>query len=132
MMLPTTFNQTPYQLGNLKPKQVSFLQHLYDAGHNTNGDVVFKRNYLKTVANINGIAWAPAWIVKDVSRITDRGMYAIPELNELMNKIAHATAVSPGHETDGDALADSVDDDAYAVSDDMGHHTVSDDMITVS
>ena len=122
-MLPTTFNQTPYLLGNLKPKQVSFLQHLYDAGHNTEGDVVFKRNYLKTVANINGISWAPAWIVKDVSRVTDRGMYAVPELNELMNKIAHATAVSPGHGNDGDDLSDS----AY-VEDDMGHHNVSDDM----
>ena len=132
MMLPTTFNQTPYLLGNLKPKQVSFLQHLYDAGHNTEGDVVFKRNYLKTVANLNGIEWAPAWIVKDVSRVTDRGMYAVPELNELMNQIAHATAVSPGHGNDGDDLADSVDDDTYAVSDDMGHHTVSDDMVVVS
>ena len=110
-MLPTTFNQTPYQLGNLKPKQVAFLQHLYDAGHNTNGDVVFKRNYLKTVANLNGISWAPAWIVKDVSRVTDRGMYAVPELNELIAQNAPV-----------------VDEDTYAVSDDMGEHTVSDDM----
>ena len=133
MMLPTTFNQTPYQLGNLKPKQVAFLQHLYDAGHNTNGDVVFKRNYLKTVANINGIAWAPAWIVKDVSRITDRGMYAIPELNQLMalavaNDTPVVDDVSPGHGNDGDDLSDS----AYDVEDDMGDHVVQDDMIVVS
>ena len=136
MMLPTTFNQTPYQLGNLKPKQVAFLQHLYDAGHNTNGDVVFKRNYLKTVANLNGIEWAPAWIVKDVSRVTDRGMYAVPELNELMAlAVANDTPVvdvSPGHGNDGDDLADSVESDTYTVSNDMGHHTVQDDMITVS
>ena len=136
MMLPTTFNQTPYLLGNLKPKQVSFLQHLYDAGHNTNGDVVFKRNYLKTVANLNGIEWAPAWIVKDVSRVTDRGMYAVPELNELMAlAVANDTPVvdvSPGHGSDGDDLSDSVDADTYTVSDDMGEHTVSDDMIVVS
>ena len=114
MMLPTTFNQTPYQLGNLKPKQVAFLQHLYDAGHNTDGDVVFKRNYLKTVANTNGISWAPAWIVKDVSRVTDRGMYAVPELNELI------------------ALACTPVPDTYTVSEDVGQHTVSDDMVTVS
>jgi len=115
MMLPTTFNQTPYQLGNLKPKQVAFLQHLYDAGHNTNGDVVFKRNYLKTVANTNGISWAPAWIVKDVSRVTDRGMYAVPELNELIAQNAPV-----------------VDEDTYTVSDDVGQHTVSDDMVTAT
>ena len=109
------------------------MQHLYDAGHNTNGDVVFKRNYLKTVANINGIAWAPAWIVKDVSRITDRGMYAIPELNQLMalavaNDTPVVDDVSPGHGNDGDDLSDS----AYDVEDDMGDHVVQDDMITVS
>lgn len=115
MMLPTNFNQTPYLLGNLKPKQVAFLQHLYDAGHNTDGDVVFKRNYLKTVANTNGISWAPAWIVKDVSRVTDRGMYAVPELNEL---IAQKAPV--------------VDEDTYTVSDDVGEHTVSDDMVTAT
>jgi len=131
MMLPTTFNQTPYQLGNLKPKQVAFLQHLYDAGHNTEGDVVFKRNYLKTVANTNGIAWAPAWIVKDVSRVTDRGMYAVPELNQLIaeHTATTATNVSPGHGTEGDNLSDSTDDDTYTVEDDMGQHSVSDDMV---
>mgnify|MGYP000421489929 CR=1 FL=1 len=138
MMLPTTFNQTPYQLGNLKPKQVSFLQHLYDAGHNTNGDVVFKRNYLKTVANLNGISWAPAWIVKDVSRVTDRGMYAVPELNELIalavaNDTPVVEDVSPGHETDGDSLADTNEtyapDVTHVVTDDMGEHTVSDDVL---
>ncbi len=113
MMLPTTFNQTPYKMGNLKPKQVMFLQHLYNAGHTTDGDVVFKRNYLKTVANLNGISWAPAWIVKDVSRVTDRGMYAVPELNEYIAGVSEPT--------------DTIED-VHEVSDDMGNHTVSDDV----
>ena len=81
MKLPNNFDTTPFVLSNLKTRQRAFVQHLYDAGHDTIGDIVFKRNYLKSVANINGIAWAPAWIVKDVSRVTARGMYAVPELD---------------------------------------------------
>ena len=84
MKLPHGFDSTPYKLSNLKTKQRAFVQHLYDAGHTTTGDIVFKRNYLKTIANTNGVGWAPAWIVKDVSRVTTRGLYAVPELNELI------------------------------------------------
>jgi len=140
MILPTTFDQSPYKLGKLKPRQVAFLQHLYDAGHTTQGDVLFKRNYLKSVANTNGIAWAPAWIVKDVSRVPTRGMYAVPELNELIalavaNDTPVVEDVSPGHETDGDSLADTNEtyapDVTHVVTDDMGEHIVSDDMLHV-
>ena len=117
MMLPNGFDSTPYKLSNLKTKQRAFVQHLYDAGHTTTGDIVFKRNYLKTIANTNGAGWAPAWIVKDVSRVTTRGMYAVPELNEL---IASLTAVAT---TDvGSEMADAVHDDmdeTIEVSDDM-------------
>jgi len=39
----------------------------------------------------------PNWIVKDLSRRVGRGVYSIPEVYN----------VSPGHETDGDSLADT-------------------------
>ena len=122
MMLPNGFDSTPYKLSNLKTKQRAFVQHLYDAGHTTSGDIVFKRNYLKTIANTNGSAWAPAWIVKDVSRVTTRGLYAVPELNEL---IAGA-ATTVVEETDAE-MADAVHDDmdeTITVSDDMMASTV--------
>jgi len=128
MKLPHGFDSTPYKLSNLKTKQMAFVQHLYDAGHTTSGDIVFKRNYLKTVANTNGISWAPAWIVKDVSRVTNRGMYAVPELNELIALNAPVVDdVSPGHGHEGDDLADAVHDDldeTITVSDDMPVSTV--------
>jgi len=120
MMLPNGFDSTPYKLSNLKTKQRAFVQHLYDAGHTTSGDIVFKRNYLKTVANTNGVEWAPAWIVKDVSRVTTRGMYAVPELNELIAENA------PVVEDDAE-MADAVHDDmdeTITVSDDMMASTV--------
>ena len=128
MMLPNNFDTTPFVLSNLKTKQRAFVQHLYDAGHTTSGDIVFKRNYLKTIANTNGISWAPAWIVKDVSRVTNRGMYAVPELNELIALNAPVVDdVSPGHGHEGDDLADAVHDDldeTITVSDDMPVSTV--------
>jgi len=120
MKLPNTFDTTPFVLSNLKTKQRAFVQHLYDAGHTTSGDIVFKRNYLKTVANTNGVEWAPAWIVKDVSRVTTRGMYAVPELNELIAENA------PVVEDDAE-MADAVHDDmdeTITVSDDMMASTV--------
>ena len=122
MMLPHNFDTKPFVLSNLKTKQRAFVQHLYNAGHTTTGDIVFKRNYLKTIANMNGSEWAPAWVVKDVSRVTNRGMYAVPELNELIEGM---TAVVT---TDVDSdMADAVHDDldeTIEVSDDMMAHTV--------
>ena len=125
MMLPNNFDTTPFVLSNLKTKQRAFVQHLYDAGHTTSGDIVFKRNYLKTVANTNGVEWAPAWIVKDVSRVTTRGMYAVPELNELI-ALAVANDTPVVDETDA-PMADAVHDDmdeTIEVSDDMMASTV--------
>jgi len=117
MKLPNGFDSTPYKLSNLKTKQRAFVQHLYNAGHTTTGDIVFKRNYLKTVANLNGSAWAPAWIVKDVSRVTNRGMYAVPELDALIAELTVVTTgVSPGHGHEGDELADAVHDDMPATT----------------
>ena len=145
MMLPNNFDTTPFVLNNLKTKQKAFVQFLYESGHNTSGDIVFKRNYLKTIANAFGSEWAPAWIVKDVSRVTNRGMYAVPELDELIDEMnvvngnavspqdavaAHSDVldVSPGHGNDGDDLSDS-----YGVADDMDDTMeVSDDMMATT
>ena len=86
MMLPNTFDVTPFTLGNLKPRQRSFVAFLHENGHTNADEVVFKRNYLKNIAQAWGAEWAPAWIVKDMSRVTTRGFYAIPELTELINE----------------------------------------------
>jgi hypothetical protein len=66
---------------DLKPKQQAYIQLLDKAFEGTvDADTTFTRGYLKKVANDNGIAWAPAWIVKDVSRVRGRGAYVVPEL----------------------------------------------------
>ena len=49
----------------LKPKQQEFVQWLFDAGHQDEDNTMFQRGYLKTVANDNGMAWAPAWLVEE-------------------------------------------------------------------
>jgi len=88
MMLPTNFNVTPFSLSNLKPRQRSFVEFLHENGHTNADEVVFKRNYLRNIAQAWGAEWAPAWIVKDVSRVTKRGFYAIPELTEFINEMS--------------------------------------------
>ena len=136
MILPNTFDTTPFKLSNLSKRQKSFIAFLYEQGHDTPDEVVFKRNYLKNIANAWGAEWAPAWIVKDLSRVTQRGFYAIPELMEYIT--LHAPVdVSPGHGNDEDDLADAVHDDSLSISDDMVGNmdealSVSDDMLTVS
>ena len=47
-----------------------------------------------------GKKWIPNWITHDVSRRTDRGVFAIPEVMDAM-------AVTPGSGHEGDDLADS-------------------------
>ena len=100
MMLPTTFDVTPFTLGNLKPRQRSFVAFLHENGHTNANEVVFKRNYLKNIAQAWGAEWAPAWIVKDMSRVTTRGFYAIPELTELINDTTDDTSDDVVMETD--------------------------------
>ena len=63
---------------NLKKKQQDFIRMMHrDCEPN---ETEFTRGELKKIANDNGIAWAPAWIVKDVSRCVRRGVYRVPEL----------------------------------------------------
>jgi len=115
MILPNNFNITPFALSNLKPRQRKFVEFLMESGHTNADEVVFKRNYLKNIANAFGAEWAPAWIVKDLSRATKRGFYAVPELAELIN----ATTVVTDEEVEEEmAITDDVDD-TITVSDDM-------------
>jgi len=114
MILPTNFDVTPFALSNLKPKQRKFVAFLKENGHTNADEVVFKRNYLKNIANAFGSEWAPAWIVKDVSRVTKRGFYAIPELAELINE---TIVVEDTVEQDVEITDDM--DDTITVSDDM-------------
>jgi len=107
MILPTNFDTTPFVLGQLKPRQRSFVEFLYENGHTNPDEVMFKRNYLKNIAQAWGAEWAPAWIVKDVSRVTKRGFYAIPELTEFINEmsVVDGTCVAVG-----DAVVETTDD----------------------
>ena len=72
----------------LKKKQQDFI-HLMDAVCPA-GATEFTRGELKKIANDNGIAWAPAWIVKDQSRVVKRGVYRVPELQACRNYNADA------------------------------------------
>jgi hypothetical protein len=119
MILPNNFNVTPFALSNLKPRQRKFVEFLMESGHTNVDEVVFKRNYLKNIANAFGAEWAPAWIVKDLSRVTKRGFYAVPELAEIINAAAHTSAVAIDDEVEEEmAITDDVDD-TITVSDDM-------------
>lgn len=85
---------------DLKTKQQNYIQLLSQAftGDATE-DTTFKRAYLKQVANDNGIAWAPAWIVKDTSRLRGRGEYLVPELAQYRASKVGATPVETVEDT---------------------------------
>ncbi len=75
-------NDTLYT--NLKPRQQEFIRQIsvwvatksYVIDENT----TMSRGDLRKIAKANGVAWAPAWIVKDADRCHSRGMYHIPEV----------------------------------------------------
>ena len=118
MILPNNFNVTPFALSNLKPRQRKFVEFLMESGHTNVDEVVFKRNYLKNIANAFGAEWAPAWIVKDLSRVTKRGFYAVPELTELINQ---------------QVVVEEVVEEEMAITDDVDDTiTVSDDMVATT
>ena len=124
MILPNTFDTTPFKLSNLSKRQTSFIAFLYEQGHDNPTEVVFKRNYLKNIANAWGSEWAPAWVVKDVSRVTTRGMYAVPELNDLIAlAVANDTPVVEDDAIMADAVHDDMDE-TIEVSDDIMSSTV--------
>ena len=68
---------------NLKKNQIKFLEWIAAEGiHPT--QTSFSRAFLRIVARKNGMAWAPAWIVKNKSRNINRGYYSIPEYATYM------------------------------------------------
>ena len=86
----------------LKKKQQDFI-HLMDAACPA-GATEFTRGDLKKIANDNGIAWAPAWIVKDQSRVVKRGVYRVPELQACRNYNADAAKDDAAFESVADAM----------------------------
>jgi len=69
---------------NLKAKQQAFIRCIAESiGSMTTTE--FSRKDLKVIANDHGIAWAPAWIVKDQKRVIKRGLYSVPELASYRN-----------------------------------------------
>lgn len=69
---------------NLKPKQQAFIRCI-DESISSMTTTEFSRKDLKEIANDHGIAWAPAWIVKDKTRVVKRGIYSVPELAAYRN-----------------------------------------------
>ena len=87
---------------DLKSKQQDFIRTVataaLDEGMAISADTTYSRGWLRKVAQSVGIAWAPAWIVKDVSRQRGRGEYLVPEVQVwLLNQ-----------NTDDDNVADQV------------------------
>lgn len=67
----------------LKPRQLEFIQWMDEHYPATvDADTTFTRGELRILAIKNGVKWAPAWIVKDMSRQCGRGEYRVPELAE--------------------------------------------------
>ena len=58
---------------NLKAKQQAFIRCISES-HGSMPTSEFSRKELKEIANEHGIAWAPAWIVKDQKRVIKRGL----------------------------------------------------------
>ena len=101
---------------NLKNKQQMFIRCMHESlkGATT---TEFSRKDLKQIANDHGIAWAPAWIVKDQKRMVKRGIYSVPELtaycdaiNEDALESDHVTIVEDvAGECCEDVVGDAVD-----------------------
>ena len=89
----------------LKKKQQDFI-HLMDAACPA-GATEFTRGDLKKIANDNGIAWAPAWIVKDQSRVVKRGVYRVPELQACRNYNADAAKDDAAFAAAAEAMIDA-------------------------
>lgn len=90
-------------MSKIKRNRLQFLQWLHEAGAQATTDgngkyitAFFGRSYLRTIAMKNGMAWAPAWIVKEKSRNTSRGLYEVPEYAEYLNELTNAPNSSTG------------------------------------
>lgn len=75
-----------------RPNQITFFNWIIaeaalsgnTADYSDPSSCYFSRSYLRAIAFAHGMAWAPAWIVKDKSRVTTRGVYHLPELAQYI------------------------------------------------
>ena len=104
---------------NLKNKQQMFIRCMHESlkGKPT---IEFSRKDLKQIANDHGIAWAPAWIVKDQKRVVKRGIYSVPELTAYCNAI-NEDALESDHVTivEDVPAADDMPTDAVEIAFDL-------------
>ena len=100
---------------DLKAKQQEFVQWLFDDGNHDQDKTTFQRGYLKRIANDNGMAWAPAWIVKDTNRVSKRGFYIVPELADFIGS-ACTGELDLGVDQDEEALIERMRDEAASES----------------
>ena len=75
-------------------------EHAEDLGIDTTKTDYSRAELRQVSMKMKGKKWIPNWITHDVSRRTDRGVFAIPEVMD-------AVSVSPGSGHEGDDLADS-------------------------
>ena len=81
----------------------AILTHAPGLGIDTN-KVQFSRAELRQISmQEKGKIWIPNWITHDQSRRAGRGVFNIPEVQEMST----AAAVAPGHETTSDQEQDS-------------------------
>ena len=87
----------PFTLDELTAKQHNVIEHLYSGMQVEGIDIEtctsFSRSWLKFMSSkYLDMEWAPAWIVKDVSRRDEskKGHYFIPELFEWHESILDA------------------------------------------
>tara|TARA_Y100000310_G_C20412735_1_gene682814 strand:- start:122 stop:496 length:375 start_codon:yes stop_codon:yes gene_type:complete len=93
------------QLSKTQQKYIdAIIEHSDAVGVNTN-KTNFSRAELRLISMaLKGKKWIPNWITHDQSRRVDRGVFSIPEVMDTINP----QVVSPGQETEGDGLDDSV------------------------
>jgi len=103
----------------MKTKQQEFIQWLFDDNNHDEDSTTFQRGYLKRIANDNGMAWAPAWIVKDTTRVSKRGFYNVPELADF---ICNHTGIDFGKKTETeeeDVLIERMQNEAASESESL-------------
>ena len=93
------------QLSKTQQKYIdAIIEHSEAVGVDTN-KTNFSRAELRLISMaLKGKKWIPNWITHDQSRRVSRGVFSIPEVMDTLNP----QAVSPGQETEGDGLDDSV------------------------
>ena len=85
----------------MKKTQIKFLEWMAAEGLDPTS-TVFTRSFLRSIAMKNGMAWAPAWIVKNKSRNINRGYYSIPEYATYVASLGTVTVTTePATETVG-------------------------------